>query len=130
MVTRLLLDTHFLIWALDAFERLPNEVRSLVEAAENIVLFSPISIWEIAIKIRLGRTDFAVEPNEIAEAALATGFVELRLGWQSAALVSTLPLHHRDPFDRILVAQAMMESVPLYTADVKLLPYSPLVRML
>jgi PIN domain nuclease of toxin-antitoxin system len=87
-------------------------------------------IWEIAIKARLGRTAFTARPDEIAAAAINIGFVELPLHWQAAAAVADLPLHHRDPFDRIIVAQAMTEPVHLYTVDRKLAPYSPLVRVI
>jgi PIN domain nuclease of toxin-antitoxin system len=97
--------------------------------AGNTVLFRPISIWEIAIKLRLGWADFDVQPDGVAAAALASGFIELRLGWQAASLVATLPMHHRDPFDQILIAQALSESIPFYTADRKLAAYTQLVRV-
>jgi len=129
-VTRALLDTHLLIWALDEFERLPTEARVLVQDPRNEVVFSAVSIWEIAIKARLGRTDFAVQPDEIARAAIATGFSELPVRWQAAAAVADLPLHHRDPFDRILLSQAITESIHFYTVDRKLTPYSSLVRLI
>jgi PIN domain nuclease of toxin-antitoxin system len=127
-MTRILLDTHLLIWALDEYDRLPGDIRDLLQDPANEVVFSVVSIWEIAIKARLGRTSFAVRPDEIASSALATGFVELPLRWQAAAAVADLPMHHRDPFDRAIVAQAISEPVHLYTADRKLIPYSPLVR--
>ena len=125
----ILLDTHLLIWALDEFDRLPSQARDVIQDPGNEVAFSVISIWEIAIKARLGRTDFAVRPEEIAFSAVATGFSELPLRWQAAALVADLPLHHRDPFDRIIVAQAVIEPIHLYTVDHKLVPYSPLVHV-
>ena len=128
-MSRLLIDTHLLIWALDEIQRLPGEMRQIIEDPHNEVMFSVVSIWEIAIKARLGRTDFAARPDEIAASALATGFVELPLRWQAAAAVAGLPPHHRDPFDRVIVAQAMTEPLHLYTADAKLGPYSPLVRV-
>jgi len=128
-VNRVLLDTHLLIWALDEFVRLPAEVREIIQDPENDVVFSSVSIWEIAIKAGLGRTSFAASPDVIAASAIATGFSELPLRWQAAAAVSGLPLHHRDPFDRVIVAQAMVEPIHLYTVDRKLLPYSPLVRI-
>jgi PIN domain nuclease of toxin-antitoxin system len=127
-VTRFLLDTHLLIWSLDQTDRLPPEAREAIEAASSIVLFSPISIWEIAIKLRLGREDFLVQPGAIAEAALATGFIELRLNWRAAAAVATLPMHHRDPFDRMLIAQAIEESVPLFTVDERMAAYGSPVQ--
>jgi PIN domain nuclease of toxin-antitoxin system len=127
-MTRILLDTHLLIWALDEYDRLPGDIRDLLQDPANEVVFSVVSIWEIAIKARLGKTSFAVRPDEIASSALATGFVELPLRWQAAAAVADLPMHHRDPFDRAIVAQAISEPVHLYTADRKLIPYSPLVR--
>jgi PIN domain nuclease of toxin-antitoxin system len=128
-VIRFLLDTHLLIWALGQSDRLPVAMRDAIEATENTVLFSPISIWEIAIKLRLGRADFDVQPEAVAEAALAAGFTELRLGWQAAAIVAGLAMRHRDPFDQVLIAQASAESVLLFTADRKLAAYGALVRV-
>jgi PIN domain nuclease of toxin-antitoxin system len=128
-VSRVLLDTHLLIWALDEFHRLPTEMRDIIRDPHNEVIFSVVSIWEIAIKARLGRTNFAVRADEIAGSAVATGFLELPLRWQAAAAVADLPMHHRDPFDRVIVAQAMTEPLHLYTVDRKLIPYSPLVRV-
>ena len=126
---RLLLDTHLLLWALAEPERLDHATRAALEDPENEVLFSAASIWEIAIKARLGRTDFAVEPTEILRAALDTGFTELPIRARTTTLVAELPFHHRDPFDRLLVAQAMSEPVRLYTADPLLPPYSELVTL-
>ncbi len=128
-MSRVLLDTHLLIWALDEFNRLPMEMRDIIRDPRNEVVFSVVSIWEIAIKAQLGRTNFAVRPDEIAGSAVATGFLELPLRWQAAAAAADLPMHHRDPFDRVIVAQAMTEPLHLYTVDRKLIPYSPLVRV-
>lgn len=125
---RLLLDTQVLLWTLADPRRLDRETRATIESGDTEVLFSAASIWEIAIKGRLGRADFAFDPAEIARAALDTGFVELSVRSNAAALVGRLPLLHRDPFDRILVAQAIVEPAILYTADQQLLPYSDLVR--
>ena len=129
-MSRLLLDTRLLIWALDEQDRLPVAIRDLIENSSNEIVFSPVSIWEIAIKARLGRTDFGARPDEIPAAAVAAGFVELPLHWQAAAAVADLPMHHRDPFDRVIVAQAMTEPIHLYTVDTKLASYSPLVRVI
>ena len=128
-MSRVLLDTRLLIWALDEFAQLPIEMREIIQDPENDIVFSAVSIWEIAIKVRLGRASFAVRPDEIAASAIATGFSELPLRWQAAAAVAALPLHHRDPFDRVIVAQAIIEPIHLYTVDRKLLPYSSLVRI-
>ena len=125
---RVLLDTHVLLWALAEPRRLDKEVRVTIESGDNEVLFSAASIWEIAIKTGLGRSDFAFDPAEIARAALDTGFIELPVRSNAAALVGGLPLLHRDPFDRLLVAQAIVEPASLYTTDQQLVPYSDLVR--
>ncbi|MBI3479820.1 MAG: type II toxin-antitoxin system VapC family toxin [Nitrosomonadales bacterium] len=124
---RLLLDTHILIWALGEPKRLPKEVRAALESPANEVLFSAASIWEIAIKAQIGRTNFKVAPEEIARAAVDSGFVELPVRTEHGAKVLSLPLHHRDPFDRILVAQAMTEPCHLITTDAILGGYSEMV---
>ena len=124
---RLLLDTHVLLWALIEPKRLNAEFRSLLENPDHEVLFSAASIWEISIKAALGRADFQVAPATIVEAAEATGFIELPVRAAAALKVAALPHHHRDPFDRLLVAQAMTEQTALYTADTQLGAYSELV---
>jgi len=125
---RVLLDTHILLWALAEPRRLDRETRATIESSDTEVLFSAASIWEIAIKSGLGRSDFAFDAEEIAQAALDTGFTEISVRAKAAALVARLPLLHRDPFDRVLVAQAIVEPATLYTADQQLVPYSDLVR--
>jgi PIN domain nuclease of toxin-antitoxin system len=125
---RVLLDTHVLLWALAQPSRLDPETRATIESGATDVLFSAASIWEIAIKTQFGRADFGVKSAEIARAAVDTGFIELAVHSNAAALVAELPPLHRDPFDRILVAQAIAEPATLYTADAHLLPYSDLVR--
>ena len=124
---RLLLDTHVLLWALIEPDRLSDEVRTRLEDRGNVVLFSAASIWETSIKAALGRADFKVAPSEIVVAALEAGFEELPVRSAAALVVATLPHHHRDPFDRLLVAQAITEPARLYTADAALAPYSELV---
>lgn len=125
---RILLDTHVLLWALVEPER-PDEVtRATIRSSANNVLFSSASIWEIAIKAALRRPDFVVDPVEIAREALDAGLTELVLCSSAAARVAELPLLHRDPFDRVLVAQAIIEAAFLFTADQRLSPYSDLVR--
>jgi PIN domain nuclease of toxin-antitoxin system len=126
---RLLLDTHLLLWALAEPERLDAATRAVLEDAGNEVLFSAASLWEIAIKSALGRPDFICDPQQVLRAALDTGFVELPVQAAAAVLVAGLPPHHRDPFDRLLVAQAISEPVRLYTADAALPVYSELVTL-
>jgi PIN domain nuclease of toxin-antitoxin system len=127
---RLLLDTHVLLWALVRPERLDAVTRAALEDPANDVLFSAASIWEIAIKARLGRADFPQNPDQVAAGARATGFAELAVRAEAAARVADLPLHHRDPFDRLLVAQALCEPARLITADPQLPPYSELVSLI
>jgi PIN domain nuclease of toxin-antitoxin system len=126
---RLLLDTHILLWALGAPERLGAATRKLIEDPANEVLFSAASIWEIAIKASRGRPDFHANPGEVATSSRSTGFIELPVDAGAAAMVATLPPHHRDPFDRLLVAQAMAGPMRLYTADPILAVYSELVTL-
>lgn len=124
----LLLDTHILLWALDAPQRLPQDIVGQIESPETTVYFSAVSIWEIAIKTALGKIDFHYSPEDITQAAKDTGFVELPVSAAHAAKVAHLPLRHRDPFDRLLIAQALLMPAQLLTADSALAPYSELVR--
>ncbi len=127
---RLLLDTHILLWALGEPARLPPVARQAIVDTANVVLFSAASIWEIAIKSQLGRAGFDASPEEIARAAVDSGFEELPVRAGHAALTATLAAHHRDPFDRLLVAQALAEPARLLTVDAALRPYSELVVVL
>lgn len=124
----LLLDTHILLWALGSPQRLPRDIVAQIASPETTVYFSAANIWEIAIKTALGKIDFPYSPEDIAQAATDTGFVELPVSAAHGAKVAHLPLHHRDPFDRILIAQALLMPAQLLTADSALMPYSELVR--
>jgi PIN domain nuclease of toxin-antitoxin system len=124
---RVLLDTHVLLWVLSTPERLSGEAIRAIHEAES-VLFSAASIWEIAIKARLGYRDFLVQPLEIFTEARDIGFIELPVHSAVVATVGTLPLLHRDPFDRLLIAQATAEPAVLFTADRQLTAYSDLVK--
>lgn len=126
---RLLLDTRLLLWGLAEPERLGNVTRGALEDTGNEVLFSAASLWEIAIKADLGRPDFAFDPQLILRAALDTGFTELPVNSDAAILAANLPPYHRDPFDRLLIAQAISEPMRLYTSDPLLPPYSELVTL-
>ena len=125
---RLLVDTHVLLWAAAEPGRVPPPFRERIESPDNEVLFSAVSIWEIAIKQQIGRLSPDVTPEELAEAAVEMGFEELPVTAAHAAGVRRLPLHHRDPFDRLLVAQAIHEPARLLTADETLVRYSDLVE--
>jgi len=124
---RLILDTNVLIRALIDPSRLSPDARHVLEDPEHEVFFSAASIWEIAIKSALGKADFQVSPEKIVESAEASGFVELPVRASAALKVARLPHLHRDPFDRLLVAQAMSEPAQLYTTDKELAAYSELV---
>ena len=124
---RILLDTHYLLWALDRPAILPAAARDAIEDTQNEVLFSAASLWELAIKAALRRDALDARPDRIAEAARMTGFEALAITAAHGAAVASLPLHHRDPFDRLLVAQALALPARLLTADGALVAYSELV---
>lgn len=126
---RLLLDTQALLWALDTPERL-GKARAVIVDPGNEILFSAVNIWEIAIKFGLKRAAFTRPPEAILAGAIKTGFIELPVHSGVAARVASLPPHHRDPFDRLLVAQAIAERAFLYTSDAQLEAYSDLVRLI
>ena len=127
---RLLLDTHVLLWALASPDRISPDVRETIESAENDVLFSAASIWEVAIKAGIGRLRLKIPVDKIQEAAQASNFEELPVLSTHAAATAALPAHHRDPFDRLLVAQALREPARLLTADRRLAVYSDLVQVI
>ena len=125
---KLLLDTQLLLWAAGTPERLSGQARPLLEDPANELLFSPVSLWEIAIKRGLGRTDFQVDARVLRRGLLDNGYVELPLTGEHAVAIEGLPPLHKDPFDRILVAQAMVEGVVLLTADTLVAQYPGPVR--
>ena len=122
-----MLDTNVLLAALLAPERLPPEVVAGLTDASNTVYFSAASIWEIAIKRSLNRADFDFSPEDIHRLALDTGFTELPVKGEDCYPIASLPWHHRDPFDRLLVAQAQSLPAYLLTTDDMLSRYSELV---
>ena len=125
---RLLLDTHILLWMAGAPERLRGDLRALVEAPGADLTFSAASIWEVAIKNGLGRPDFLVDPHLLRRSLLENGYTELPISGAHAARVDLLPAIHRDPFDRILVAQAQAEGIMLLTADPMVARYPGPIR--
>ena len=112
---KILLDTHILLWA--AAGELPPEAARYIADQTNTLLFSPASLWEIVIKRGLGRTDFIVDPASLYSGLLSTGYQELPITGRHTLLISTLPPLHKDPFDRILLAQAASEGIPFLTSD-------------
>ena len=114
---KLLVDTHLLLWAASAPDKLPAAARDLIDDSENSLLFSVASIWEIAIKRDLGRDDFKVDPRLLRRGLLDNGYEELAITSEHAVSVDSLPPIHRDPFDRLLIAQATVEGIILLTAD-------------
>jgi len=125
---KLLLDTHLLLWAAGEPARLPKSARKLLSDPANDLIFSAASLWEIAIKRALGRPDFRVEPRLLRRGLLDNGYVELPITSEHALATETLPPFHKDPFDRILVAQAMVEGVTLLTVDSLVAKYPGPVR--
>ena len=125
---KLLLDTHLLLWAAAQPERLPEVARVLLEAPENELVFSVASIWEVAIKSALGRDDFTVDAAVLRRGLIENGYLELPVAGEHAVAVSTLPLLHRDPFDRLLVAQAQIEGIMLLTVDPLVAAYPGPIR--
>ena len=118
---KLLLDTHMLLWA--AAGSLPEKAESLVLDAENTLYFSPASIWEIGIKRNLGRNDFRVDPEVLRRGLLDNQYNELCITSLHALAANDLPMLHKDPFDRMLLAQAKSEGMFLLTADAALREY-------
>lgn len=124
-----LLDTHLLLWA--AFEpaRLSGKATLALQSRDTPLAFSLASLWEVAIKSSLGRPDFSVDPGLLHRALLAEGLVELAIAAPHLVRVATLPWVHRDPFDRLLVAQAMEGKLTLLTVDATLKRYGRFVKL-
>jgi PIN domain nuclease of toxin-antitoxin system len=125
---RLLLDTQIALWALTDSPRLSNTARELIMAADNDVYFSAATVWEIAIKHALARKDMPISGPEAGRLLAEAGFEELPITAAHAAATEKLPVHHADPFDRILVAQSMVEPLRLLTHDRLLTRYGASVQ--
>jgi PIN domain nuclease of toxin-antitoxin system len=123
---RYLLDTHLLLWVgisddgMETTGGLSAAAVALIDDPANELIFSAVSIWEVAIKAGQGRPDFSVNPYLLRRGLLDNGYSELAITGAHAAAVIGLPDHHKDPFDRLLVAQATIEGVTLLTADARL----------
>ena len=120
---KLLLDTHLLLWAAEDSKRLPKAARRLIENLDNELLFSAASLWEIAIKRGLGREDFQVDPRMLRRALVDNGYSELAITSEHVIGIDQLPSSHKDPFDRLLVAKALVEGITLLTSDDQMAGY-------
>ena len=119
---RLLLDTHVLLWWLMGDRRLPKGVAKALAAPENDVAVSAATLWEIVIKHMLGRID--VDLDELLSSITSDGFTELPMQFRHTLKLQSLPRHHDDPFDRILIAQSVAEGRRLVTTDKSMLSYA------
>ncbi len=126
---KLLLDTHLLLWAAGDPERLSAQARKLINNPENELLFSAASLWEVAIKRGLGRPDFKVDARLLRRGLLDNGYSELPIISDHVVATESLPPIHRDPFDRVLVAQATVEGITLLTTDSVVSQYPGPIRM-
>ena len=124
----LLLDTHLLLWAAGEPERLSAKARTLLLDPANQLVFSAVSLWEISIKNSLDRADFNVDPRRLWRMLLVNGYRELPVTSEHTVAVNDLPQLHKDPFDRILVAQARVEGLLLLTVDKVVAKYGEGVR--
>ncbi len=126
---RLLLDTHLLLWTASMPERISLAAKQLIEDPEHEVAFSVVSIWEAAIKYGLRRSDFGFEPGAFRRKLLLAGFEEVVIRSEHAIAVSTVPLLHRDPFDRLLIAQSRVEGAMLVTSDPQVAMYAGAIQL-
>jgi PIN domain nuclease of toxin-antitoxin system len=125
---KLLLDTQLLLWAAGHPERLSAATRSMINDAENQLVFSAASLWEVAIKTGLGRADFRADARLLRRGLLDNGYDELAITGEHAVAIANLPPIHKDPFDRLLVAQSAVEGILLLTADPIVAQYPGPVR--
>ncbi len=126
---RLLLDTHILLWTIAESRRLSAEARALIGDAGSDIIFSVVSLWEVAIKTARGRDDFHIDVSLLRRQLLDNGYAELAVAGPHAVALAALPALHKNPFDRMLVAQAMVEGVTLLTADPAVARYPGPIRL-
>jgi PIN domain nuclease of toxin-antitoxin system len=118
-----LLDTHALIWYLEGNERIPNKTVQYIENADNTIIVSIASYWEIHIKVSLGKLKLPVSPVEFIRKAEAKQISTLPIAYRHLDDLLTLPFHHKDPFDRLIIAVARTEKLPIITVDKQFQPY-------
>ena len=123
-----LLDTQLIVWSFYELRRLPLQARTIMESRENQLTFSTASLWEIAIKRGQGKKEFQFDPRILRRTLLDAGYIELPVLGQHAVEVDSLPPIHKAPFDRILVAQSMVEGITLLTADAEIAKYPGPIR--
>lgn len=122
---RALLDTHTFIWWANADPALSPDVREVISNPANVIFLSSVTPWEMAIKSAIGKLTLSVSLSVFVPLQVSLyGFVPLLVNYDHAYRVGTLPLHHADPFDRLLIAQAMVENLVLLTCDGKFAPYA------
>jgi PIN domain nuclease of toxin-antitoxin system len=126
---RILPDSHILAWFAEDDPKLTSEMRSLLESDDDELFFSSASIWELTIKRGLNRTGFNIEPRILHRALLDNGFQELGVNSRHAFALESLPPIHKDPFDRILIAQATAEGMLLLTSDETVARYPGPIRL-
>ena len=123
-----LLDTHLLLWASGLPERLSQAARELIQEPSHELYFSAASMWEIVIKNNLGRQDFQVDVHVLRRGLVDNGYYELAITSEHVVAIDCLPTIHKDPFDRILIAQAIIEGITLLTADTVVAQYPGSIR--
>ena len=120
---KLLLDTHLLLWAAEDYDRLPKAAQTLLDDPAHTFFFSVVSIWEVVIKASRGKGAFILDPLDLYQGLLRNGYRELPVSAPQVLAVGALPPIHKDPFDRLLLAQAQVENLTLLTADALLARY-------
>ncbi len=126
---KILLDSHLLVWLAAATTKLPPAARVFIEDNENTLFFSSASVWELMVKYSLGKNDIPVHPRVLHRALLDNGFAELPITSEHAFTVESLASIHKDPFDRILIAQSMTEGMLLLTSDETIARYNGPIRL-